>query len=223
MRKRRKRLTGRVLIGVLFSAAVIIVLIIAAFITDEAVKPVAAQQAEYYSKLTANEIISRSVSGYLEENRFSYSDFAAVLYDESGNAVSIEAVTYNINRVQSELTLAINSGFSKAKETSADIPIGSLTESYLLAGKGPELRLRICPAREATVRLTSSFTSAGMNQTCHRISAVVTAEINSSIPLYSFSTETSFEFLLAENVIVGDVPERTAVMWSEIQGVEDTS
>lgn len=213
MRRRKRRLSGRAKLGAFLFAVIAVLFVIALVRTDKAVRPVAAQQAEHYSKLTANKIISSAVSEYLSENRYTYSDFAAVLYDESGRAVSIEAVSYNINKVQSELSLLINSEFMNSGDTSAEIPLGSLTDSYLLAGKGPHIRLRICPAREASVRLTSSFCSAGVNQTCHRISAVVTADINSSIPLYSFSTETSFEFLLAENIIVGEVPESSLNFW----------
>lgn len=207
MRYRRKNLSRRAKLGAFLFLVIIILLVTALVKMDKAVRPIAAQQAEHFSKLTANKIISEKVSDYLDENRYTYSDFAAVLYDEAGKAVSIEAVTYNINKVQSELSLLINKEFAKSCDTSAEIPLGSLTDSYLLAGKGPRVRLRICPAREAQVQLTSSFISAGLNQTCHRISVVVTADINSSIPLYSFSTEVSFEFLLAENIIVGEVPE----------------
>jgi sporulation protein YunB len=196
--------------GAVIFAFIIVLLVIATVKAEYAVKPAAVLQAEHYAKLTANNLISSAVSDYLDENRYTYSDFATVLYDESGKAVSIEAVTYNINRVQSELSMKINSEFKNHADTTAEIPLGSLTESYLLAGKGPKLRVKICPAGEAEVELTSSFSSAGVNQTCHRISAVVTAEINSAIPLYSFSTQASFEFLIAENIIVGDVPDIAA-------------
>lgn len=215
MRRRRRRLSRRGKLGAVLLAIIAVLFAIALIRADKAVKPAAAIQAEYYSRLTANEIVSSAVSEYLDENRFTYSDFAAVLYDESGKAVSIEAVTYNINKAQSELSMMINSEFEKTGDTSAEIPLGTLTDSFLLAGKGPRIRLRICPANEATVELTSSFESAGINQTCHRISAVVTADISSSIPLYSFETTVSFEFLLAENVIVGGVPESTLSVWGE--------
>ena len=60
-----------------------------------------------------------------------------------------------------------------------------------------------------------SFTSAGVNQTCHRISAVVNAELTSSVPLYSFDTEVHLEFLLSESILIGDVPEISRYAWSE--------
>ncbi len=98
------------------------------------------------------------------------------------------------------------------------IPIGTLSGNYLLSGKGPGLKLRICPAEEVTVRLESEFTSAGMNQTTHRISAIITAEVSSSMPIYSFSTKVEFEFLIAETVIIGEVPALSRYAWSSLDG-----
>ena len=173
-------------------------------------------QAESLAKQNANEVIGRTVSRYLEKNRFSYSDFAAVLYDENGRAVSVEAIPYNINKVQSELSAEINRAFADEQEKDTRIAVGSLTDSPLLNGKGPHVKIRLCPAENAEVRLKSSFDSAGVNQTRHRITAVITAELSSSVPTYRFKSTASFEFLLAETVIVGNVPDISRYAWNEL-------
>lgn len=185
---------------------------------ERAVRPAARIQAEHYARRSASETISAEVSDYLDDNRFTYTDFAAVLYDESGRVVSVEAIPYNINKVQSELTLRINKRFRELESEVTRIPIGTLSGNYLLSGKGPGLKLRICPAEEVTVRLESEFTSAGMNQTTHRISAIITAEVSSSMPIYSFSTKVEFEFLIAETVIIGEVPALSRYAWSSLDG-----
>lgn len=185
---------------------------------ERAVRPAARIQAEHYARRSASETISAEVSDYLDDNRFTYTDFAAVLYDESGRVVSVEAIPYNINKVQSELTLRINQRFRELDSEVTRIPIGTLSGNYLLSGKGPGLKLRICPAEEVTVRLESEFTSAGMNQTTHRISAIITAEVSSSMPIYSFSTKVEFEFLIAETVIIGEVPALSRYAWSSLDG-----
>lgn len=215
-RRRKSRLSGKTIAGGAVFAVIIILLIIALFKAESSVRPVAAMQAEQLARSSANELIGGTVADYLAENRFTYSDFAAVLYDESGRTVSVEAVPYNINRVQSELTLRINKALSSVNSRTERIPIGSLTGSSLLIGKGPSLKVKICPAGSAQVALRSDFTSAGLNQTRHSISAVITAELRSSVPLYSFETEVSFEFLLAENIIVGNVPAVSRYAWSEL-------
>ena len=185
---------------------------------ERAVRPAARIQAEHYARRSASETISAEVSDYLDDNRFTYTDFAAVLYDESGRVVSVEAIPYNINKVQSELTLRINKRFRELESEVTRIPIGTLSGNYLLSGKGPGLKLRICPAEEVTVRLESEFASAGMNQTTHRISAIITAEVSSSMPIYSFSTKVEFEFLIAETVIIGEVPALSRYAWSSLDG-----
>ena len=185
---------------------------------ERAVRPAARIQAEHYARRSASETISAEVSDYLDDNRFTYTDFAAVLYDESGRVVSVEAIPYNINKVQSELTLRINQRFRELDSEVTRIPIGTLSGNYLLSGKGPGLKLRICPAEEVTVRLESEFTSAGVNQTTHRISAIITAEVSSSMPIYSFSTKVEFEFLIAETVIIGEVPALSRYAWSSLDG-----
>ena len=174
--------------------------------TDRALRPVARMQAEHFAMQTTNEIIADTVAAYIDGSQCTYDDFAAILYDENGRVSTDEALPSGINRVQSDLTRLINNQLENGMSSPSYIPIGSLTDSYMLAGKGPRLKIRVCPAREASVKLVSSFDSAGMNQTRHRITAVIHVSLTSSLPLYSFDTEADFEFLIAENIIVGSVP-----------------
>ena len=213
MKYRKRKFTWYRIIAVTIVIFMILFVIFAVWI-DKAVRPVASVQAEHLSLLETNRTIEEAVSEYISTENFSYSDFVTVKYDTSGRVASVEARTQNINKVQSEIALEINSRLEESISY-ATVPVGSLTGSYFLAGKGLKIRLRICPAGKADVRLKSEFTSAGNNQTCHRISAEVTADIKSSLPIYDFSTETSFEFLLAESIIVGEVPEKSICAWNE--------
>lgn len=205
MRKRR-RLRRRARLG---AAVAVLAAALAVFFGIRAERravPSAKMQAQQLARHTAGTVISKAVADYLDRNQFTSCDFAAVLYDESGKPVSVEAVPYNINKTQAELTLMINKGLEECGSTSAEIAVGSLYGSYLLAGRGPKLRMRICPAGEVSVRLRSSFESAGINQTCHRITAEITVSMTSSLPLYSYTAQESFEFLIAESVLIGETP-----------------
>lgn len=212
MKRRKKRPNHKCIVFIIFIA--ISILVIFAIWIDKAVRPVASLQAEHFSVAKTDIIIEESASNYIYDNACMYSDFATIKYNKSGQVTAIEAIPENINKIQSELSLIINKRL-ESSEDYTEIPIGSLTGSYMLAGKGFNIKLRICPARKATVSLKSEFTSAGNNQTCHRISAVITAEIKSSLPLYNFETETTSEFLLAENIIVGEVPETSIYSWKQ--------
>lgn len=200
-RKRRKFIKPLIVaVAVIFTAVFLIRL-------EFSVRKSAEIQAENAAKLAADKIITESVSDIIEKNEYTYSDFAAVLYDESGRAASVEALTVNINRVQAELSEEINRRFADNSDAAAKISMGSLSGSYLLSGRGPTISIRVCPVGKATVSLKSAFDSAGVNQTRHRIYAEVSAELISSLPIYSFETTENFELLIAETIIVGDVPD----------------
>lgn len=209
--KRYRRKNKRIVIAVI--SAVLIVLIIAVIQLETAVRASAEIQAEQVARHSANSIITETVSEYISANKYTYGDFADITFDSSGHVVSVEALSGNINRVQSELAREINKRLSDNK-ISAEIAVGSLSGSYLLAGRGNSVKLRICPVGDADVTLKSSFTSAGNNQTMHRIYAEISANLISSIPLYSFETTENFEFLIAETIIVGDIPDYAVKAWS---------
>lgn len=201
IRKRKNFAKTLIVIAIVIFAAAFLIRL------EYSVRKSAGIQAENAARLAADRIIAESVSDIIEKNEYTYSDFAAVLYDESGRAASVEALTVNINRVQAELSEEINRRFAENTDATAKIAMGSLSGSYLLSGRGPMIKIQVCPVGKATVSLKSTFDSAGINQTRHRIYAEVSAELISSLPIYSFETTENFELLIAETIIVGDVPE----------------
>lgn len=211
--KRYRRKNSRFVTAFVITVVAVLMIIVTVRI-ETAVRPSAEIQAEQVARQSANRIITKTVSDYIAENEYTYSDFATVLYDENGRAASIEALSGNINRVQSEIAAEINRRLSDNKQTSVEIAVGSLSGSYLLAGRGSKINVRICPVGDAEVTLKSTFDSAGNNQTRHRIYAEISANLISSIPLYSFETSESFEFLIAESIIVGNVPDYAVKAWS---------
>lgn len=214
-RKRYRSNKSKSVFGAFVLAVVVILFIISLIRLEKAVRPTAELQAQQIARNSTNRIISETVSQYIAENECSYSNFSAILYDSSGRVASVEALTQNINRVQSELSAEINKQLINSRKASAEIPLGNLSGSYLLTGKGPKVKVKVCPIGTAVVKLKGSFDSAGINQTQHRIYAEISADISSSTAIYNFETEAEFEYLIAETIIVGDVPDYTVKAWSE--------
>lgn len=183
-------------------------LIILLFIKiNVSLKPVVKKQAEHFAEKEAAELIESCVSEYLSENKYCYSDYTSVIYNDKKQVTSIETISYTINKTQSELAFAINQKLKKVSGKSAEIPLGSLTKTFILNGKGPKIHIKIAPVGCAEVKLKSELMSAGINQTKHRITAVITINMTSSTPLLSFCINSEFEFLIAESVIIGEVPD----------------
>lgn len=214
LRRKKKKIHIRRIFGLIAVISIIILLFDSFIKLDRAVRPSAQMQAEKLSKHTAYEIITEAVSCYIAENEYTYSNFSTVVYDEYGNVSSIEALSGNINRIQSELTSEINEKLYTSGKTQAEIPLGNISGSYLLADKGPVIRVGICPVGTAEVKLVSTFDTAGINQTRHRIYAEISADMSSSFPLYNFDTNAQFQYLIAETVIIGDVPHYSVRTWN---------
>lgn len=214
LRRKKKKIHIRRIFGLIAVISIIILLFDSFIKLDRAVRPSAQMQAEKLSKHTAYEIITEAVSCYIAENEYTYNNFSTVVYDEYGGVSSIEALSGNINRIQSELAAEINEKLSTSGKTQAEIPLGNISGSYLLADKGPVIRVGICPVGTAEVKLVSSFDTAGINQTRHRIYAEISADMSSSFPLYNFDTNAQFQYLIAETVIIGDVPDYSVRTWN---------
>ena len=83
---------------------------------------------------------------------------------------------------------------------------GSFTGFKLLAGRGPGVKIGISPIGDVETDLKSEFTSQGINQTLHRIYLNVKCRVNILTPFQDLEKEIINQVLLAENVIVGRIP-----------------
>ena len=86
-------------------------------------------------------------------------------------------------------------------------PIGTLTGSELLHGRGPEVPLRVTLAGNAAADFESQFESAGINQTKHRITLKIHLQLYTFIPGINRTVDVDTDIPVAETVIVGEVPD----------------
>ena len=132
---------------------------------------------------TINSAVTAVVGGGVE-----YDDLFSVVRDDAGN---IEMVQANSPEIKKEIS----------------IPIGTFTGLALLMGLGPDVTISVMPIGSALCDFVSYFTAAGINQTLHKIYIDVHAEISIITPLDEPTITVKAEVLVAENLIVGEVPE----------------
>ena len=80
----------------------------------------------------------------------------------------------------------------------------------LLAGAGPGIAVQILPVGSVQAAFSTDFTTAGINQTRHRISLVLTANVQIVIPTGAKNVQASTQMAMAESIIVGQVPDSFA-------------
>lgn len=84
---------------------------------------------------------------------------------------------------------------------------GSFTGFKLLSGSGPGIKIRISTIGNVKTDLKSEFISQGINQTLHRIYLQVNCQVSILTPFNNITQDITNQVLIAENVIVGNIPE----------------
>ena len=151
---------------------------------------------------TINSAVTAVVGGGVE-----YDDLFSVVRDDAGNIEMVQANSPEINMVAREIAGLAQANLDALDLKEISIPIGTFTGLALLTGLGPDVTISVMPIGSALCDFVSYFIAAGINQTLHKIYIDVHAEINIITPLDEPTITVKAEVLVAENLIVGEVPE----------------
>ena len=152
--------------------------------------------------LCVNDTINRTLSG----RDYGYDYFVTIDRDESGAVTAIKANMARINALSSELLSDIVEAADKG-ELSLSIPLGNILGSSLLLGKGPDIPVDVTLLTSSRVDFKNEISAAGINQTKHEMKLDVVVDIDVVLPWRTVSTQVVTEILIAETVIVGEVPQ----------------
>ena len=205
-RLRYLRLTGRqrVLIWLTVIFALLLALTVAVVLH---MKPVVVDLATARTSNAVNRIVVAAVNDAVDSGRIDYEQLVDFDKDADGHVTALRSNMAAFNRLQASIADDILQRMAEVSSTDLAIPIGTLTGSPLLAGRGPCLRVRMQSVGTATARFDNQFSSAGINQTRHRIILNVDVHVSILLPGLTTYTKVSNEISVAETVIVGGVPE----------------
>lgn len=205
-RLRYLRFTGRqrVLIWLTVIFTLLLALTVAVVLH---MKPVVVDLATARTSNAVNRIVVAAVNDAVDSGRIDYEQLVDFDKDAEGHVTALRSNMAAFNRLQASIADDILQRMAEVSSTDLAIPIGTLTGSPLLAGRGPCLRVRMQSVGTATARFNNQFSSAGINQTRHRIILDVDVHVSILLPGLTTYTKVSNEISVAETVIVGGVPE----------------
>ena len=205
-RLRYLRLTGRqrVLFWLTGIFALLLALTVAVVLH---MKPVVVDLATARTSNAVNRIVVAAVNDAVDSGRIDYEQLVDFDKDADGHVTALRSNMAAFNRLQASIADDILQRMAEVSSTDLTIPIGTLTGSPLLAGRGPCLRVRMQSVGTATARFDNQFSAAGINQTRHRIILDVDVHVSILLPGLTTYTKVSNEISVAETVIVGGVPE----------------
>ena len=163
----------------------------------------------------ASDLINRTVSGVVETKMQdlagSENAFISFEKDESGNITAIVTDTARVNVLSSELLSAVVAA-SDAGDLNLRVPLGDLLGISLFLGKGPRIPVRITLLTSSRVEVRNVLTDAGINQTRHQLLLAIRVDADVLLPWEIRSARIEVPVLVAENVIVGRVPQTYVTM-----------
>ncbi len=151
--------------------------------------------------------IDRAVSEVLDKSQVDYSELVIASTSSNGMVTSLSTNTTAVNKLKADLSLQITEYIKNDKKITARIPAGAFTGLVLLSDIGPNIPVSLSLGGSVTTTIKSDFTSAGINQTVHRIYLVVDADVSLTCPIINYECTFITEYELCQTVIVGATPE----------------
>lgn len=199
------------IISILFIAFTVVKVVL------NAVNPIFDTLCEDEAKGIATKITNEQATKVIQ--KYSYEDLFTIEKDTEGNVIMIKSNVFPINAIISDVAVYIQNEIENLERDDINIAIGSFTGMKLLSGRGPYVKIRISPIGNIDTDLRSEFISKGINQTLHRVYLQVDCKMSILTPFETFEKSISNQVLIAENVIVGKIPQS----YYNLEGFENSN
>lgn len=184
----------------------LIVLTVAFFWLRRAYRDVIRDLAQTQVKNTTSDLTNDAIAKQIADGVVQYDRIVYFEKDLDGRITALKTNIGEVNRLKTDILNIINDEILALDHSDIGIPIGSLFLPELLSGRGPVIPVHILSIRNSDANFVSHFSQAGINQTLHQ----VTMEIAIDVSVLVLGRTTSFtiesQVVIAETVIVGQVP-----------------
>ena len=166
--------------------------------------PIAMSMAQAQVMSIVTKALNEAVAQSADE--ISYDRLIHIEYGTDNSVTSIRANTARMNEIATRTALFAQEKIAEITTQEISIPLGSAMGSQFLSGKGPDINAYATPVGTVTSQFLSEFTSAGINQTRHRLYIKLTATMSVIMPSHSSTLTASTQVPVVETIIIGDVP-----------------
>ena len=157
--------------------------------------------------------INNAIADIMRDGDYSADYFVTFEKSEAGEITAISSNMARINALSARILDRIV-GATDTHMLTVNIPVGNLTGVSLLMGRGPKVPVKIITMTSSRVEFNNSIVTAGINQTKHQINLEVIVDIDILVPWGTESTQVITEVLIADTIVVGQVPDTYLSMGS---------
>ena len=218
-RKNRSLRVRRILIFVL---AVIVAISSFGLFFELRLRDIVVEFAKSEVKSVLINCTNRAAEKVLKDLNVTYDSLAVISRNEEGLATTVEIDAISANRLKSQISDAIATEVARYKTVSFKVPLGAAFGNYITHFPMPKFDYTVHITTTVGSNLTSKFESAGINQVLHQILLIISLESGLAVIKRETAMTTLTEFIVAQTVIVGAVPDAfTSVGHATDEVIED--
>ena len=153
-----------------------------------------------------SDLINDAIDRQIEAGDIQYDRIVYFEKDLDGAITALKTNMSEVNRLKTNTLNIINDEILALDQSDIGVPIGSVFLPEFFSGRGMTIPVQIIAIRNSDGYFESHFTQAGINQTLHRLNMCVLIDVSILVLGRSASFTVSSEVVVAETIIIGDVP-----------------
>ena len=169
--------------------------------------PVVLELAQTQVTNTTSDLINDAISEQIAQGNIQYDRIVYFEKDLDGRITALKTNMSEVNRLKTDILNLINDEILAQDTESLGVSVGSLILPEFLTGKGPDIPVRLVAIRNSDAEFHSYFSEAGINQTLQQLTMEVKVDVTILVLGRTQSFTVSSQVVVAETVIVGDVPQ----------------
>lgn len=189
----------------------VLLLILVCFVTflmlRSRYRDVIRELAETQVKNTTSDLTNDAIAKQIADGVIQYDRIVYFEKDLDGRITALKTNMSEVNRLKTDILNIINDEILALDTSDLGIPLGSFFLPELLSGKGPAIPVHILSIRNSDANFYSEFSQAGINQVLHQLNMLVSVDVAVLVLGQTSSFTVNSEVVVAETVIVGDVPD----------------
>lgn len=162
--------------------------------------------AETQIRNSTSDLINDAIDRQIESGNIRYDRIVYFEKDLEGRITALKTNMTEVNRLKTDILNLINDEILALDTTDISIPLGSLIFPELFSGRGPGIPIQILSIRNSDGSFKSHFSEAGINQTLQQLTMEVSVDVSVLVLGKTESFTVSSQVVVAETIIVGQVP-----------------
>ena len=163
--------------------------------------------AQTQVKNATSDLINDAIEEQISSGTIQYDRMVYFEKDLDGRITALKTNMSEVNRLKTDLLNLINDEILAMDSDQLGIPVGSFVIPEFFSGQGPVIPVRILTIRNSEASFFSEFSEAGINQTMQKLNM----QVNIDVAVLVLGTVEEFtissQVVVAETVIVGQVPD----------------